>query len=187
MEHRYRAEVIGSLLRPQYLKDARKQWEAKQLGTREFKRSEDRAVDEMIALQEQCGVDVITDGEMRRTHFIAPLTDVITGVQSIPAFTRVGGPHEQGEGAGDRIRFACTKDSPQAVTHRRRISYARGRAKAAQGHTAKPLMMTLRWSPEFRATPIRTRLTSLPMPPSSDKKHKARHTLRPRAAAAGLR
>src|SRR4029453_8167353 len=92
MANRYRAEVIGSLLRPQYLKDARKQWETGTLSTREFKQSEDRAVDEMIKLQEQCGLDVITDGEMRRTHFIAPLTDVITGVKSIPAFTRVWGP-----------------------------------------------------------------------------------------------
>jgi hypothetical protein len=39
----------------------------------------------MIALQQDCGVDVITDGEMRRTHFIAPLTDVISGVKPIPA------------------------------------------------------------------------------------------------------
>ena len=56
----YRAEVIGSMLRPDYLKDARKRWEAGALGTREFKRVEDRAVDEMIALQERCGVDVVT-------------------------------------------------------------------------------------------------------------------------------
>jgi 5-methyltetrahydropteroyltriglutamate--homocysteine methyltransferase len=85
----YRAEVIGSMLRPEYLKQARKRWEAKGISTREFKEIEDRAVDEMIVLQEKCGVDVVTDGEMRRTHFIAPLTDVITGVKPIPAFTRV--------------------------------------------------------------------------------------------------
>ena len=32
----YRAEVIGSMLRPGYLKDARKRWEAGSLGTREY-------------------------------------------------------------------------------------------------------------------------------------------------------
>ena len=85
MAQKYHAEVIGSMLRPQYLKDARKAWEAKTLSTWEFKRVEDRAVDEMITLQDHCGVDVVTDGEMRRTHFIAPLTDVITGVKAIPA------------------------------------------------------------------------------------------------------
>ena len=35
----YRAEVIGSMLRPGYLKDARKRWEAGNLGTLDFKRS----------------------------------------------------------------------------------------------------------------------------------------------------
>ncbi|MGH7916340.1 MAG: cobalamin-independent methionine synthase II family protein, partial [Candidatus Binataceae bacterium] len=63
----YRAEVIGSMLRPAYLKDARREHDAGRLATWEFKQVEDRAVGEMIALQEQCGVDVITDGEMRRT------------------------------------------------------------------------------------------------------------------------
>jgi 5-methyltetrahydropteroyltriglutamate--homocysteine methyltransferase len=94
----YRAEVIGSLLRPAYLKEARQQWAAGQLGTRDFKRIEDRAVDEALALQEQVGVDVVTDGEMRRTHFIAPLTDVISGVKPIPAFTRIWKrPHERNQ------------------------------------------------------------------------------------------
>src|SRR5215469_13664883 len=97
MEIKCRAEVIGSMLRPDYLKKARKQWTAGEISTWEFKKIEDRAVDEAIVIQERCGVDVITDGEMRRTHFIAPLTDVITGVKEIPAFKRVWRlPHEQG-------------------------------------------------------------------------------------------
>ena len=45
--HCYRAEVIGSLLRPEYLKAARKQLAAGEITPREFKRLEDRgAVDE---------------------------------------------------------------------------------------------------------------------------------------------
>ena len=55
MGDKYRTEVIGSLLRPEYLKIARKRWEAGEIATREFKEAEDRAVDEMIALQENCG------------------------------------------------------------------------------------------------------------------------------------
>jgi 5-methyltetrahydropteroyltriglutamate--homocysteine methyltransferase len=46
----YRAEVIGSLLRPPYLQEARRAWEAGQLPIPEFKHIEDRAVDEAIAL-----------------------------------------------------------------------------------------------------------------------------------------
>jgi 5-methyltetrahydropteroyltriglutamate--homocysteine methyltransferase len=45
MVNDYRAEVIGSLLRPEYLKQARRRWEAKEISTREFKSVEDRAVD----------------------------------------------------------------------------------------------------------------------------------------------
>jgi hypothetical protein len=64
----YRAEVIGSLLRPAYLPEARQAREASQLSTSAFRRVEDRAVDAAIALQEMVGLDVITDGEMRRSR-----------------------------------------------------------------------------------------------------------------------
>lgn len=59
----YHSEVIGSLLRPSYLVDARQQFESGQLSAADFKVIEDRAVNEAIALQEEVGIDVITDGE----------------------------------------------------------------------------------------------------------------------------
>jgi len=155
MGTRYHAEVIGSMLRPQYLKDARKAWEAKTLNTWEFKRVEDRAVDEMITLQEQSGVEVVTDGEMRRTHFIAPLTDVISGVQPIPAFTRVWRrPHEQGT-KGEETQIQVQYAVVEKIQRLRSLTaeefaYARARAKKPLKVTLpSPLMMTLRWSPEF--------------------------------------
>ena len=61
----YRSDVVGSLLRPQYLKEARKNRESGELSHADFKKVEDRAVDEAIALQIESGLDVITDGEMR--------------------------------------------------------------------------------------------------------------------------
>ena len=121
----YRAEVIGSMLRPAYLKEARSNWTAGKISTPAFKEVEDRAVDEAIALQEKAGVDVITDGEMRRTHFIAPLTDVISGVKEIPAFTRVWRkPHERSAGGRDQHPGAVCggrEDSPPALAHQRGI------------------------------------------------------------------
>ncbi len=79
----YRAEVIGSLLRPGYLTEARKARDAGKLTEAEFKKTEDRAVDEALALQERAGVDVITDGEMRRTIFTQPLTGILEGLSPI--------------------------------------------------------------------------------------------------------
>ena len=49
------------------------------LAAAEFKRIEDRAVDEAIALQEAAGLDVVTDGEMRRYAFYGHLVEALEG------------------------------------------------------------------------------------------------------------
>jgi 5-methyltetrahydropteroyltriglutamate--homocysteine methyltransferase len=75
----YRSDVVGSLLRPVYLKDARVQFAAGKLTDAEFKSVEDRAIDEAIALQLRTGVEVLTDGEMRRYAFYGHLIDAVEG------------------------------------------------------------------------------------------------------------
>ncbi len=62
-------DVVGSLLRPPELLQPRQALAAGRLGHTEFKAIEDRAMDEAITLQEQAGVGVVTDGEMRRLSF----------------------------------------------------------------------------------------------------------------------
>jgi 5-methyltetrahydropteroyltriglutamate--homocysteine methyltransferase len=80
----HRAETVGSLPRPAYLKEARQGWEAGRLSSLDFKRSEDRAVNAAIALQEADGLDVVTDGEMRRGLFTGRLTEAIEGISPVP-------------------------------------------------------------------------------------------------------
>ena len=75
----YRSDVVGSLLRPAYLKEARKKRESGELTHVEFKKIEDRAVNEAIDTQLQAGLDVITDGEMRRYAFYGHLVDAVEG------------------------------------------------------------------------------------------------------------
>ncbi len=75
----YRAEVVGSLLRPPSLAEARARFEAGELAAPDFKVVEDHAVDEAIALQEAAGIDVITDGEQRRYAFYGHLVDALDG------------------------------------------------------------------------------------------------------------
>lgn len=75
----YRSDVVGSLLRPPYLKDARMQHEAGELNDGDFKQIEDRAVTEAVALQERAGIEVVTDGEMRRYAFYGHLIDAVEG------------------------------------------------------------------------------------------------------------
>ena len=55
-----RSDVVGSLLRPEPLKEARRRWEAGELSAAGLKRIEDRAVDDAIRPQEDAGLVVPT-------------------------------------------------------------------------------------------------------------------------------
>src|SRR5882672_2187370 len=78
-EHAYRADVVGSLLRPPYLKEARERHAGGAVSDAELKRVEDRAVDEAVALQARTGVAVVTDGEMRRYAYFGHFIDALEG------------------------------------------------------------------------------------------------------------
>lgn len=73
------ADVVGSLLRPPELLEAQKQLAAGTLTQSQFKVVEDHAVDNAIALQEDVGLDVVTDGEMRRQSFQSQMTAAVSG------------------------------------------------------------------------------------------------------------
>jgi methionine synthase II (cobalamin-independent) len=146
----YRADTISSLLRPAYLKDARQAWEAGVLPASEFKRLEDRAVDEAIALQDAAGLDVVSDGEMRRYLFTGVLTEAIDGLEQIPGAS----VHWHGQTPQEGMDFRL----PSCVTgklRRRRFlateefAYARGKAqKALKISLPSPMLLALYWSPE---------------------------------------
>jgi 5-methyltetrahydropteroyltriglutamate--homocysteine methyltransferase len=92
----YRSDVVGSLLRPAYLKEAQERHAAGAISDAAFKQVEDRAVDEAIALQICTGVEVLSDGEMRRYAFFGHLIEAVEG------FDKFGGwaipfRDEQGE------------------------------------------------------------------------------------------
>ena len=73
------ADVVGSLLRPPELLDAQKQLAAGTITPAEFKPIEDRAVDGAVALQESVGLEIVTDGEMRRQSFQSQMTAAVSG------------------------------------------------------------------------------------------------------------
>ena len=84
MSSQYRAEVIGSLLRPQYLKEATRRFDAGEISDAELNQAQDRAALEAIRLYEETGVDVLTDGEMRRRGWTDPLTRSVSGYGKAP-------------------------------------------------------------------------------------------------------
>jgi 5-methyltetrahydropteroyltriglutamate--homocysteine methyltransferase len=144
----FRAEVIGSMLRPSYLKDGRAAFEQGNLSPHELKRLEDRAVDQAIAMQEGVGVDVVSDGEMRRFLFMGPITETVEGIEPVEHDSAM--PWSTPEGDIDWL-------PPAAVTSKLRkkrsivteeYSYARARARLPLKVTVpSPLVLYGLWSP----------------------------------------
>ena len=83
----YRSDVVGSLLRPAYLAEAQQQLRNGDLSPRAFKAVEDRSVLEAVALQQDAGLDVVTDGEMRRYAFFGHLVDALEGFDKSSGWT----------------------------------------------------------------------------------------------------
>jgi 5-methyltetrahydropteroyltriglutamate--homocysteine methyltransferase len=71
--HIARSDVVGSLLRPDYLRAVRQGVREGRGSTVELRAAEDRAVLEAIALQEAAGLDVISDGELRRQSWVVTI------------------------------------------------------------------------------------------------------------------
>jgi len=65
----FRADHIGSLLRPKALRDAFRRYAAGEIGEADLHAAQDEAVRDVVRLQEDCGLQVATDGEFRRTSY----------------------------------------------------------------------------------------------------------------------
>src|SRR5262245_18191088 len=145
----FRAEVIGSMLRPAYLKEARAAFEQGNLSAADLKRAEDRAVDQAIAMQEGAGVDVVSDGEMRRFLFMGPIAETVEGIELVDHDSAMPWSSPDGD---------LEWTSPAAVTSKLRkvrsmvteeYSYARARARLPLKVTVpSPLVLYGFWSPK---------------------------------------
>jgi methionine synthase II (cobalamin-independent) len=87
MPTRFRADNIGSLLRPQELLEARAAYREGRLDREQLRATEDRSILKALELQKKTGVQIFTDGEYRRDIFTADLTQALEGL--IPGKTTV--------------------------------------------------------------------------------------------------
>ena len=62
----FRADHVGSLLRPPELLRARQEHQAGRLSAEELRRVEDEAIRDAVAMQQEVGLEGVTDGEFRR-------------------------------------------------------------------------------------------------------------------------
>lgn len=78
----FRADHVGSLLRPQALKEAREQRAAGRIDAVALKAIEDREISAVIRRQEDIGLKAVTDGEFRRAFWQIDFLERLDGVQS---------------------------------------------------------------------------------------------------------
>lgn len=81
----FRADVVGSYLRPEALKQARQHFQNGELSATELRAEEDKAIRNSVEHQCGCGLQVITDGELRRTWWHFDFFDGLEGVERYDA------------------------------------------------------------------------------------------------------
>ena len=78
-----RTDVVGSLLRPERLKRARRRFDAGETGAEELRAAEDECIREAVGMQEAAGLGVVTDGEFRRLNFQDSFGACVEGFRSM--------------------------------------------------------------------------------------------------------
>jgi 5-methyltetrahydropteroyltriglutamate--homocysteine methyltransferase len=78
----FRADHVGSLLRPPELKQAREEFKGGRIPREKLQEAEDRAIRKAVAMQEAAGLQSVTDGEFRRAFWHV---DFLTGFEGIAA------------------------------------------------------------------------------------------------------
>src|SRR5271169_5683262 len=81
----FRAEHVGSFIRPPELVRAREAFGAGRISSQELSDVEDQAIRDIVAVQEEVGLPVVTDGEFRRQAWNVDFFKQIGGVSERPS------------------------------------------------------------------------------------------------------
>ena len=114
-----RSDVVGSLLRPANLKEARAAFDEGRIDAAAFRAAEDTAVASAVRLQEGVGLDVISDGEMRRLNFQDSFGAAVEGYDANRSTLKVYERRVEGSAPLQRWDIPQMHDAGTAVSHRR--------------------------------------------------------------------
>jgi 5-methyltetrahydropteroyltriglutamate--homocysteine methyltransferase len=114
-----RTDVVGSLLRPEAVKAARIAFDEGRIAQVELHAIEDEAVRDAVRLQEAAGLDVVTDGELRRLNFQDSFGASVEGYDANRSTLKVYEQRVEGAAPGRRWDIAQMHHVGTAVSHRR--------------------------------------------------------------------
>ncbi len=118
---RIRTDVVGSLLRPQAWKDARARFESGTLSSGEFAGIELGCIRRHVALQEDSGLDVVTDGEISRLNFQDSFGLAVSGYEAAGESVRTHEARSEGGRPLARFDIPDLAGSGTPVVHRRPV------------------------------------------------------------------
>jgi 5-methyltetrahydropteroyltriglutamate--homocysteine methyltransferase len=84
----FRADHVGSLLRPKALLEAREKRAKGEISDTDLRAAEDDAIREVVKMQEGLGLESITDGEFRRTFFHTDFLEKLKGIEVKGGYTK---------------------------------------------------------------------------------------------------
>lgn len=109
MKPPFRADHVGSLLRPQELLQARQRRYNGEISAAELRQIEDRCIRDVVRMQENIGLQGITDGEYRRTIWHADFLRQIEGVTVKEGVAATGGVTRKFQSGGSEIERSPTR------------------------------------------------------------------------------
>jgi 5-methyltetrahydropteroyltriglutamate--homocysteine methyltransferase len=102
----YRADHVGSLLRPAELLEARQN---PSMNADQLRTLEDRHIQRVLAKQKELGFEIFTDGELRRSNFMSDLWDAVEGFDFGDAVARTWKAGDAGEAPVSRVAGIVNK------------------------------------------------------------------------------
>jgi 5-methyltetrahydropteroyltriglutamate--homocysteine methyltransferase len=154
MGSQYRAEHVGSLLRPPELLQARRDHEEARIGVDELRAVEDRAALANLELQRETGMPVFTDGEVRRANWMADLMESLGGLTPLQGTPTGEGWHrDRGQDPAEEETHFTIQVAAEKVTRKVPLSrieadflaeHAPGRFKVTMMSAS---MGTMMWAP----------------------------------------
>ena len=112
MPARFRAEQVGSLLRPAELLQARAAHGESKVSLEELRAKEDHAIRQALEKQRRVGIDILSDGEMRRGSWATGMAEAVEGFVAQRVELEWKGPGGGREGstllaAGAKLKKTC--------------------------------------------------------------------------------
>jgi 5-methyltetrahydropteroyltriglutamate--homocysteine methyltransferase len=150
------AEHVGSLLRPGWLLDARARHQAGSLTDAGLGEAEDRAALEAIAMLRDAGIEVFTDGEVRRDSWMAGLMESVGGTVPSTAMFPVAWQRDDGSPPADEthldfVAAAGPVSRKNSRTHREAAFLARHAPGPYKITMISSSMGALLWHPGISA------------------------------------